>query len=211
MTTVGQRIHARRKELKLTQKALGDIIGVSATSLTYWERDEIEPKNKNLAALARGLDCAPDYLLFGATFGGDVSFQTIHARVPIIGWKTLSNYIQGEVMSENDTAEDWIYCPVQCSSSTFALRVRGDSMESPYPSKRSYSEGMIVFVDPTAVATNGSRIIARRLSSTDATFKEYIEDDGQKYLKPINPQYPTVAMNNDTIIIGVVIGSYTAE
>jgi len=114
-------------------------------------------------------------------------------------------------MSENDTAEDWIYCPVQCSSSTFALRVRGDSMESPYPSKRSYSEGMIVFVDPTAVATNGSRIIARRLSSTDATFKEYIEDDGQKYLKPINPQYPTVAMNNDTIIIGVVIGSYTAE
>ena len=186
-------------------------MGVSATSLTYWERDEIEPKNKNLAALARALDCAPDFLLFGATFGGDVSFVTINARVPLISWDKLSSYIEGEVMEGDDEAEDWIYCPVQCAKSTFALRVRGDHMESPYPGKKSYLDGQIIFVDPTAEVKNGSRVISRRLDSTEATFKEYFEDDGKKYLKPINPQYPTVEINNETIIIGVVIGSFVAE
>jgi len=209
--SVGKRIHARRKQLKLSQRALGALVGVSATSLTYWERDEIEPKNKNLAALARALDCAPDFLLFGATFGGDVSFVTINARVPLISWDKLSNYIEGEVMEGDDEAEDWIYCPVQCAKSTFALRVKGDHMESPYPGKKSYLDGQIIFVDPTAEVKNGSRVISRRLDSTEATFKEYFEDDGKKYLKPINPQYPTVEINNETIIIGVVIGSFVAE
>jgi len=209
--SVGKRIHARRKQLKLSQRALGALVGVSATSLTYWERDEIEPKNKNLAALARALDCAPDFLLFGATFGGDVSFVTINARVPLISWDKLSSYIEGEVMEGDDKAEDWIYCPVQCAKSTFALRVKGDHMESPYPGKKSYLDGQIIFVDPTAEVKNGSRVISRRLDSTEATFKEYFEDDGKKYLKPINPQYPTVEINNETIIIGVVIGSFVAE
>lgn len=209
--SVGKRIHARRKQLKLSQRALGALVGVSATSLTYWERDEIEPKNKNLAALARALDCAPDFLLFGATFGGDVSFVTINARVPLISWDKLSSYIEGEVMEGDDEAEDWIYCPVQCAKSTFALRVKGDHMESPYPGKKSYLDGQIIFVDPTAEVKNGSRVISRRLDSTEATFKEYFEDDGKKYLKPINPQYPTVEINNETIIIGVVIGSFVAE
>lgn len=211
MTTVGHRIYTRRKELKLTQTAVAAMIGVSSASLTYWERDEIEPKNKNMAALARALDCAPDYLLFGATFGGDVSFVTINARVPLIGWDKLSSYIEGEVMEKHGEAEDWIYCPVQCAKSTFALRVKGDHMESPYPGKKSYLDGQIIFVDPTAELKNGSRVISRRLDSTEATFKEYFEDDGKKYLKPINPQYPTVEINNETIIIGVVIGSFVAE
>ena len=211
MTTVGHRIYTRRKELKLTQTAVAAMIGVSSASLTYWERDEIEPKNKNMAALARALDCAPDYLLFGATFGGDVSFVTINARVPLIGWDKLSSYIEGEVMEKHGEAEDWIYCPVQCAKSTFALRVKGDHMESPYPGKKSYLDGQIIFVDPTAEVKNGSRVISRRLDSTEATFKEYFEDDGKKYLKPINPQYPTVEINNETIIIGVVIGSFVAE
>jgi len=211
MTTVGHRIYTRRKELKLTQTAVAAMIGVSSASLTYWERDEIEPKNKNMAALARALDCAPDYLLFGATFGGDVSFVTINARVPLIGWDKLSSYIEGEVMEKHGEADDWIYCPVQCAKSTFALRVKGDHMESPYPGKKSYLDGQIIFVDPTAEVKNGSRVISRRLDSTEATFKEYFEDDGKKYLKPINPQYPTVEINNETIIIGVVIGSFVAE
>ena len=211
MTTVGHRIDTRRKELKLTQTAVAAMIGVSSASLTYWERDEIEPKNKNMAALARALDCAPDYLLFGATFGGDVSFVTINARVPLIGWDKLSSYIEGEVMEKHGEADDWIYCPVQCAKSTFALRVKGDHMESPYPGKKSYLDGQIIFVDPTAELKNGSRVISRRLDSTEATFKEYFEDDGKKYLKPINPQYPTVEINNETIIIGIVIGSFVAE
>jgi len=32
-----------------------------------------------------------------------------------------------------------------------------------------------------------------------------------KYLKPINPQYPTLAINGNCRIVGKVIGSYREE
>ena len=207
MTTVGHRIYTRRKELKLTQTAVAAMIGVSSASLTYWERDEIEPKNKNMAALARALDCAPDYLLFGATSGGDVSFVTISSRVPLINWDAV---LQSGVNEEIE-AEDWLYYPKRCGSRTFALTVSNDSMVSPHPNNKSYPPGSIIFVDPDAPIQTGSRVIAQVGNAAQATFKEYREDGGNRYLMPINPQYPTIMVNADTVLIGAVIGSFMAE
>ena len=86
MESIGSRIKAARKAKRMTQKELSDSADVSATSIVYWERDEIEPKSKNLASLARALECAPDYLMYGATFGEEVSIPQFHSRVPLIKW-----------------------------------------------------------------------------------------------------------------------------
>ena len=109
MDTIGQRAYARRKELKLTQTAVAAMTGVSSTSLTYWERDQIEPKNKNLAALARALDCSPDYLLHGATSGKQGSIASVHSRVPLISWDAV---LESGAAEERE-AEDWLYYPKQ--------------------------------------------------------------------------------------------------
>ena len=93
MTTSGQRIKSRRIEKNLTQRALGELVGVSATSITYWENAEVEPKNKHLSALSRALDCAPDYILHGATFGGEVSIAPIHSRIPLIRWNEVNRIL----------------------------------------------------------------------------------------------------------------------
>jgi SOS-response transcriptional repressor LexA len=210
MSHAGNRIRDRRKEKNLTQRSLGALIGVSATSITYWERGEVEPKNKHLAALARALDLAPDYILYGATFGGEVSITPIHARVPLIRWEEISKF-KGKSMELDEKTADWLYCPAQCGKRTFATTVQGDSMTSPYPNNKSYPAGIVIFVDPDATLSTGKRVLAKRDNSTEATFKEYIKDDGVSYLKPLNPQYPTILMESDAEIIGVVIGSYSAE
>lgn len=210
METIGSRIKAARKAKKMTQKDLSDSAEVSATSIVYWERDEIEPKSKNLASLARALDCAPDFLMYGATFGEEVSIAQFHSRVPLIKWASVQKSKGGPMSKEVDVL-DWLYCPVQCGKNTFALKVDSDSMVSPDPRAKSYPTGTIIFVDPDAEISNGSRVVARKSTSTEATFKEYIKDGGDNYLKPINPQYPTVQMDSDTVIIGVVIGSFSAE
>ena len=45
----------------------------------------------------------------------------------------------------------------------------------------------------------------------EATFKEYREESGKRYLKPINPTYDKIEITDDIRICGVVIGQYMSE
>ncbi|EAV9435629.1 transcriptional regulator [Salmonella enterica subsp. enterica serovar Legon] len=63
--TFGARLLKRRKELKLSQAALGKLVGVAHVTISQWERDETQPAGKRLIALADGLECTPTWLLFG--------------------------------------------------------------------------------------------------------------------------------------------------
>ena len=204
MESIGSRIKAARKAKRMTQKELSDLADVSATSIVYWERDEIEPKSKNLASLARALECAPDYLMYGATFGEEVSIPQFHSRVPLIKWDSA-----GEVPMQGNA--DWIYCPVQCGKNTFALTVESDSMVSTSTSSKSYPLGTVIFIDPDVKAVNGAKVIAKKSKTKEATFKQYIIDGGESYLKPLNPQYPTLLVDQDTVIVGSIIGSFQPE
>ena len=58
--TIGQRIAQQRKELGLSQEALGDQLGVSRQSIYKWESDAALPEIDKLIALSR---------LFGVSVG----------------------------------------------------------------------------------------------------------------------------------------------
>ncbi|EMC2457169.1 TPA: helix-turn-helix domain-containing protein [Vibrio vulnificus] len=63
--TIGERIRRVRKELKLTQQQVASSIGVSPTSLVFWERNETTPKGSNLIALCKKLRVDPQWLQTG--------------------------------------------------------------------------------------------------------------------------------------------------
>lgn len=63
MKTLGSRIRARRKELKLTQEDVAKKVGVSAVAIGHWEKDVNEPSGSNLHALAKTLKISIDELL----------------------------------------------------------------------------------------------------------------------------------------------------
>lgn len=56
MATIGQMIKMLRKEKGLTQKELGDKIGVSAVTITRYENEQRYPDIKTVKALAGALD-----------------------------------------------------------------------------------------------------------------------------------------------------------
>ena len=58
--TIGQRIAQKRKELGLSQEALGSKLGVSRQSIYKWEADSALPEVDKLIALSR---------LFGVSVG----------------------------------------------------------------------------------------------------------------------------------------------
>ena len=58
--TIGQRIAQKRKELGLSQEALGERLGVSRQAIYKWESDSALPEIEKLIALSR---------LFGISIG----------------------------------------------------------------------------------------------------------------------------------------------
>ncbi|MCG6459673.1 helix-turn-helix domain-containing protein [Vibrio parahaemolyticus] len=62
MENISIRLKRKREEKGLSQRALGHLIGVSATAISQWEREETTPKGKHLLNLSKALGCTPEWL-----------------------------------------------------------------------------------------------------------------------------------------------------
>jgi len=222
------RIRTARELANIDQSTLGKKLGVSQQAVQKWEKNGLS-NAKRLTKIAETCGVNFDWLLTGV---GNMTQSNIAAMpsnvvrlpasnvsaqhqpmsmIPLIslvqagGWsECIDNFAPGD-------AEDWLPCPSKHSNATFALRVEGDSMTNPYPGGKSFPEGTMIFVDPEREVHNGDCVVAKLTDVNEATFKMLAEDSGVKYLKPINPQYPTLAINGNCRIVGKVIGSYREE
>lgn len=61
---LGENIAKARKNLKLTQADLADLMNVSYQAVSSWERDENLPDTINLIALAATLKVTLDWLVY---------------------------------------------------------------------------------------------------------------------------------------------------
>ncbi|MDR5867957.1 LexA family protein [Halomonas koreensis] len=126
--------------------------------------------------------------------------------VPVLSWIQAGNW--QEVVSVDDLGEDadQVPRPPNCSASTFALRVRGQSMAP------KYEPNLIIYVDPEVMPFDGDDVVAMLTEhgGAEATFKQLVEEPGgQRLLKARNPAWPDpwIPINGNCEIIGVVIGS----
>lgn len=208
MNTLGVRIRQRRKELELTQKQTAKSVGVSAPTISQWEKEETSPRGKNLYALCQVLQCQPEWLLYGeaGTKRADASIipgPNIQGCVPLISWvqagewaATVDNFHPGD-------AEEWRETTAKVGLHAFALRVQGNSMVNPHGFP-SIPEGAVVIVDPDTPADNGRIVVARLEETSEATLKKLIIDGPNRYLMPLNPDYRPISINGNCTIVGVV-------
>lgn len=132
----------------------------------------------------------------------------LQPEVPLVSWVKAGEWAEAADPFQPGDAEQWMPCPVTHGPRTFALRVRGDSMTAPYG--RSYPEGCIIFVEPELRSpVNGQRVVAKLTGSDDVTFKVYKEEDGRKWLQPLNPAHQPI--RDEFRIIGTVIGKWEDE
>lgn len=61
--TVGQRIRAARKRAGLTQKELGEKLGLSFQGVAQWENNLRNPKHETIQRIAKALGVSVDYLI----------------------------------------------------------------------------------------------------------------------------------------------------
>lgn len=134
--------------------------------------------------------------------------------IPLISWVTAGNWLDVQDPYPPGEPRHWqdVYS-ARVGEHAFALRVVGDSMTNPIPGGDTFPEGSVLIVDPSRRVDAGDYVIAKDVSTQKATFKKLVSDGGRWFLKPLNPSYPTVEIDDPDIrIIGRVMESiYSAK
>jgi SOS-response transcriptional repressor LexA len=200
----------------VTQKAVADEFGVRAPSVQDWIKRGTIDKSRLPKLWSYFSDVVgPQHWglsSFPAHDGNVSTGPEIRGLVPLISSVQAGKWteIKGEFSTSD--AEQWLPCPAKHGPDTFCLRVEGHSMSNP-GARHSYEPGDVIFVDPEKTPKPGDRVVARLESQEDATFKQYLEEDGRKLLKAINPDWkPQFSeITGEAMICGVVIGKWVPE
>lgn len=137
-----------------------------------------------------------------------VDGPVLRARVPLISWVQAGHWCEAIDLFQPGDAEEWLFCPVSHGPSTFALRVRGVSMEP------KYRDGAIIYVDPDRSADHLSNVVVRLEGEKEVTFKQLVIEGDKRFLRPLNPDWPgpkLIEINSDAVVCGVVIGQFIED
>lgn len=210
MHTWASRIKTRMKEIGITQEALANKMGITRGAITHYLAGRREPPLRQFQKLADILDTDPAWLQFGTT-PSEGNLNTANNKdkptkthlIPILTWEQAAKWTGSKKMTMEELKE-FIPHLYTNKSNLFGLRIRGDSMTAPTGQSKSFHEGDIIIVDQDKGITHGCYVIALLKNANEITFKQYVEDGGKKYLKPLNPQYPLIIMDKNTPVLGVV-------
>lgn len=210
METLGQRLSRLLAAKGVSQSELARFVGVSPQSVQLWVKDSTTPKDDKLERCALFFNLSQSSLKYGDG-SNVVPDNTVYPAVPLISWvqagmwaDIVDNYTPG---SADDLRPAYTSKPGRLS---FALRVEGDSMVS--HNHTSFPEGTILIVDPARAPAPGDYVIAKDVETQQATFKRLMQDGGRWFLKPLNPSYPIIPIDDPAIrVIGVVIESQNVQ
>ena len=189
------RIRAGRQALGLTEEAFGKLVGVSRGAVQQWEKGDTAPKRARQVAVANALGISVAQLMADGDTVEDG--PRIYGKVPLLSDVQAGDFHEFvDNFHPGDGGQELIATSVPIRQHTFALRVKGDSMEP------EFHEGMILIVEPEMDAQPGDFVVARN-GNGETTFKQLVKDGGDYFLRPLNTRYP-IRPVGDTRIIGVV-------
>ena len=219
-----EKLKARRKELKLTQKEIAEQLGISFQAYSAWERGIKEPSKKMVAQLENILKVPKGYFteielvrLYNTLSSQGQEKVVVYARnlvqeeqvkkVSFIPEK-LYEYHVYERMSAGigasiygDQNFDTVYFNEELAHD-FASWVSGDSMEP------KYQNGSVALIRETGFDYDGA-VYAVVCNNQTYIKRVYREVDGLR-LVSINPKYKDVFISyeEDPRIVGIIVGNF---
>lgn len=216
------RIRLARKKAKLSQQQAAEKAGIDQATISNLERGR-HHSSTHLLKIADALDVSYRWLTTG--LGDMQSVEDSRAsyvantnataqplryyRYPVISSVQAGKFAECVVPYPAGMEEQHESTDYNAKGPAFWLEVAGDSMTAPAGVRPSIPEGTLVLVDTGIEATPGKLVVAQLDESNEATFKKYIVESGQKYLKPLNPAYPLIPINGNCRILGVAVEAKT--
>lgn len=202
-----ERLISRMNALGVKGSELARQLGTGRASVSHWRTGQVAPSSENLLKLSKALRCNARWLASGVgTPEGSVELELgpdLRGKAPLISWVQAGKWKEIDMADLCQTETVFYQHTANVSDEAFALRVKGDSMTS-FNGGKSIPEGSVIIVDPNVPAEHGKVVVARLEESNEATLKQLVIDGGAKYLKPFNNSYPTMPINGNCTIIGVV-------
>ena len=219
-----EKLKARRKELKLTQKEIAEQLGISFQAYSAWERGIKEPSQEKVAQLENVLKVAKGYFtqieivrLYNSLSNKGKEKVVLYARnlaqeeqaqkvktMP----ERLYEYRVYERMSAgigasvyDDRHFDTVYFNEELAHD-FASWVSGDSMEP------KYQNGSVALIRETGFDYDGA-VYAVVCNNQTYIKRVYREEDGLR-LVSINPKYKDIFISyeEDPRIVGIIVGNF---
>ena len=219
-----EKLKARRKELKLTQKEIAEQLGISFQAYSAWERGVKEPSEEKVKQLEEILKVPKGYFtqieivrLYNSLSNQGKEKVVVYARnlaqeeqakkvTPIS--EKLFEYHVYERMSAgigasvyDDRNFDTVYFNEELAHD-FASWVSGDSMEP------KYQNGSVALIRETGFDYDGA-VYAVVCNNQTYIKRVYREEDGLR-LVSINPKYKDIHISyeEDPRIVGIIVGNF---
>lgn len=206
------------KKFKNTE--LADFVGVSKVNVGLWFKgptQELEGSNLLKAATylkvnSRWLagEKAPMVLDKPSLDNNIDLFKKISLEgrsIPVISWVQAGSWTGVDSVPNDTEFNEWLPPNADCGKNGYGLIVVGNSMKPDFkPDDRIYVNPDIQAFD---LKTDDLVIIACR-GESEATFKKLIIEGGEKYLQPLNPNWPEqiIKLTEDCCLVGKVVGLY---
>ena len=219
-----EKLKARRKELKLTQKDIADQLGVSYQAYSAWERGVKRPSREKVKQLEQILNVPKGYFT-------EVEIVRLYNTLSDEGKDQVLSYVRNLVQKEqyknvvsipeklyeyhvyekmsagigasvyNDQNYDTVYLDKELDHD-FASWVFGDSMEP------DYKNGSVALIRETGFDYDGA-VYAVVCNSQTYIKRVYREEHGLR-LVSINTKYKDIfiSYNEDPRIVGIIVGNF---
>ena len=219
-----EKLKARRKELKLTQKEIAEQLGISFQAYSAWERGVKEPSKEKVTQLENILKVPKGYftqieivrLYHSLSKQGQEKVvhyarnlsQEEQAQKVIAMPERLYEYRVYERMSAgigasvyDDQNFDTVYFNEELAHD-FASWVSGDSMEP------KYQNGSVALIRETGFDYDGA-VYAVVCNNQTYIKRVYREENGLR-LVSINPKYKDIFISyeEDPRIVGIIVGNF---
>ena len=219
-----EKLKARRKELKMTQKDIADQLGISYQAYSAWERGIKQPSREKVKRLEQLVNVPKGYFteveivrLYN-TLSDDGKDQVLSYVRSLIQKEQFRNIVSisdklyeyhvYEKMSAgigssvyNDQNYDIVYFDKELAHD-FASWVYGDSMEP------KYKNGSVALIRETGFDYDGA-VYAVVCNSQTYIKRVYREEHGLK-LVSINPKYEDIFISYDEEpqVVGIIVGNF---
>ena len=219
-----EKLKARRKELKLTQKDIADQLRISYQAYSAWERGVKEPSKEKVQRLEQILIVPKDYFteieivrLYNTLSNKGKNQVVEYARDLVQKEKTqqvisvsenLYEYHVYEKMSAgigasvyDDRNYDTVYFNEELAHD-FASWVSGDSMEP------KYQNGSVALIRETGLDYDGA--VYAVVCNNQTYIKRVSREEEGLRLVSINPKYDDIfiSYDEDPRVVGIIVDSF---
>ena len=219
-----EKLKARRKELKMTQKDISDQLSISYQAYSAWERGVKEPSKEKVQRLEQILRVPKGYFteievvrLYNTLSNKGKNQVVEYARDLVQKEKTQQvitvseNFYEYHVYEKmsagigasvyDDREYDIVYFDEELAHD-FASWVSGDSMEP------KYHNGSVALIRETGFDYDGA-VYAVVCNNQTYIKRVYREEDGLR-LVSINPKYKDIFLSyeEDPRVVGIIVGNF---